>query len=203
MITLRRKLFLLTAITMFCAAVQPAVLSAQTTGVGSDGYTRVLWRATDSSVSLWKLDSSLNYSTGKVYGPINGWVPVALVTGLDNYTRLLWRATDGSAALWLLDSNLNLVTSANYGAYFGWTPESLSIDSADRTRLIWKETDGAISVWMLGPTLAGITSHVYGPYFGYDPGPAAAQKPGAAAPTTSDIPQSMQRVPSIPIPPPE
>jgi hypothetical protein len=107
--------------------------------------------------------------------------------------------------LWLVDPNLNYVNGVNYGAYWGWTPESISIDTADRTRLLWRHTNGAVSIWMVSPTLAGITSQVYGPYFGFDPGAAAK----AGTPLLKDsanpaqMPDSMKRTPSIPIPPPE
>lgn len=207
MIKLRNKLFLMTAVTTLCAAIQPAILSAQTSGVGGDGYTRFLWRGTDGSISLWRVDGNLLNPISHTYGPYAGWTPVAITTGFDNYTRVLWRGTDGSADLWLVDPNLNLVTSVDYGAYYGWLPESISIDAADRTRLLWRHTNGSVSIWMVNPTLAGITSQVYGPFFGWDPGTSAA-KSGANAlkdntAPSDETPDSMKRTPSIPIPPPQ
>ena len=41
------------------SAIQPGIVSAQTSGVGSDGFTRILWRGTDGKISLWKLNASL------------------------------------------------------------------------------------------------------------------------------------------------
>ena len=40
-------------------AFHPGVASAQTqvAAVGTDGYTRAMWRGTDGSISLWKLDT--------------------------------------------------------------------------------------------------------------------------------------------------
>lgn len=208
MIKLRNKLFLTAAATIVFAAIQPAKLSAQTSGVGSDGYTRVLWRATDGSISLWRVDANLLNPIYHVYGPYNGWTPLAITTGLDNYTRVLWRATDGSVSLWLVDPNLNYVNSVVYGPYYGWIAESLSIDQYDRLRLIWRETSGEISIWILNSTLGYVTSETYGPYFGYDPGVAAAAKTGSSLSSnnttvTQQAPDSMKLAPSTPIPPPQ
>lgn len=202
---LRTKLSLATAIIGICAAIQPGKLSAQTSGVGSDGYTRVLWRGTNGSISVWKLDSNLVQTSYRQYGPYNGWTPIALTVGSDNYSRLLWRGTDGAVSLWLLDPNLNFYSYKQYGPYYGWIAESISIDTADRLRLIWRETDGSISIWNLDATLNYLGSRVYGPYFGWDPATAAAAKSGAAkltpaAPETDNVPAEMKRPVSAPVP---
>jgi len=43
-----KKLFLMAASVVIGAAViQPATLPAQTSGVGGDGFTRLLWRGTE------------------------------------------------------------------------------------------------------------------------------------------------------------
>ena len=57
------------------ACVYPINMSAQTSGVGTDGYTRLLWRATNGSISVWKVDSNLNYADSHIYGPYDRWTP--------------------------------------------------------------------------------------------------------------------------------
>jgi hypothetical protein len=34
-------------------AFHPGAASAQTSGIGGDGYTRAMWRGTDGTVGLW------------------------------------------------------------------------------------------------------------------------------------------------------
>ncbi len=208
MIKLHNKLFFMAAVTTLCAAIQPAILSAQTSGVGSDDYTRILWRGTDGSISLWKLDGNLANPAYHAYGPYIGWTPLAITTGLDNYTRVLWRGTDGTVSLWLVDPNLNFVSYKQYGPYYGWLAESISIDEYDRLRLLWRETNGEVSVWMLDANNNYLTNAVYGPYFGWDPGAAAKAKTGVSATSASSAQDqaaadSMKTTPSIPIPPPQ
>src|SRR6516162_1502878 len=61
-------------------AFQSGAVSAQTqvSLLGADGYTRAMWRGTDGSISLWKLDLALNFVGSHNYGPYTGWSPVAL-----------------------------------------------------------------------------------------------------------------------------
>jgi len=193
--TLRKKSFVMIAAVIVWAAIQPGILSAQTSGVGCDGYTRVLWKATDGSIALWLLNSSLDVVVGYSYGPYDTWIPVAITVGCDNYTRMLWRNTDGTAVLWLVYPNLSsTVTAQRYGPYAGWTAESLSINPTNnQTRLIWGETQGFLAVFILDPTLNYITGRVYGPYFGYRPEESATNKslpksftPGTTTPGTVD-----------------
>src|ERR1700759_5553560 len=54
---------------------------AQTSGRGSDGYTRVMWIGNDSSFQVWKLDNGLNYVYGVTDGPYPGWAPIAFTVG--------------------------------------------------------------------------------------------------------------------------
>jgi hypothetical protein len=180
---LRKKLIPMAALVAIWAAVQPGTLSAQTSGVGCDGYTRLLWRGTDSSINLWNLDPSLNLSASVIYGPYEAWSAVAITVGCDNYTRVLWQNTDGAIDLWLVDPNLNYVSNQEYGPYSGWLAESLSIDGADNLRLIWKNTNGEIDVWMLGPALNYLTGQIYGPYWGWNGGAADTAKSGANSST--------------------
>jgi len=178
--TFGKKLLIMAAVATMWTAIAPGVLSAQTSGVGCDGYTRFMWRGTDSRISLWRVDGNLNNSFGIQYGPYDGWVPVALTVLCNNYTYVMWKYTDGSISLWKVDPNLNYVTSRVYGPYAGWIPESLSPDQAypGYFRVLWRETQGAISIWGVDSNLALQFSRIYGPYFGFDPSIGAASTRG-------------------------
>ncbi|MGB6175968.1 MAG: hypothetical protein WBF43_06455 [Methylocella sp.] len=178
-----KKFLAVVAVITVCATIQPGTLSAQTSGIGGDANTRLLWRGTDNRISLWKLDHSLNYVTSTVYGPYDTWLPIALTTNADNNTVVLWRNTNGSISLWKVDPNLNYVTSVLYGPYAGWTADALSADTdgSSYIRVIWRETGGSVSVWCVDPNLNYCGNKVYGPYFGYDPGTAAATFKSAAS----------------------
>jgi hypothetical protein len=160
--------------------VLPCILSAQNSGVAGDGTFRLMWRGTDSHISLWTLDSSnnINETSFHEYGPYDGWLPIALTTANSGSSYILWRNTNGSISLWLVDPNLNLVSYRVYGPYDGWTAESLSVDTAstNRFRVLWRETDGRVSIWIVDPLLNLVSSRVYGPYFGFDPTPGAAAR---------------------------
>lgn len=185
-----KKVILLAAASTAWTVVAPAILSAQSSGVGADGWTRFYWRGTDSSLYLWKVDSNLANAVSKTYGPYDGWYPKAITVGSDNWTRVLWRYTDGSINLWLTDGNLNYLSSKTYGPYPGWLAESISIEyPSNRLRVIWKETTGKLYVWILDANLNFITSQSYGPFFGYDP--YAATNPANS--TTQNAPADMQR----------
>ena len=56
----KNLLFMGAAAAVWTAALQPSVSSAQSGGIGGDGVMRLLWRGTDGSISLWKLDGNLN-----------------------------------------------------------------------------------------------------------------------------------------------
>src|SRR5664279_1828996 len=111
---LHKKLFVIAAFALASTMFQ-GVVSAQTSGVGNDGYTRILWRGTDGSISMWKLDANVNYVTYHAYGPYDGYTPIALTTAGNNYSYVLWRNTDGSISLWEVDPNLNYVNSKVFG----------------------------------------------------------------------------------------
>jgi len=173
---LSKKFLLAATSAVVWASVHPFDMSAQTSGVGTDGYTRVLWRATDGSVSVWKVDANLNYVDSHVYGPYDGWSPLSLAVNSNNRTYLLWRNTSGQAAIWWLDQNLGFGNSVNTDPYYGWIPETLSVSPASPydLRVIWKNTNGSVSMWVLNADLTYLNARAFGPYFGYDPGPAAA-----------------------------
>jgi hypothetical protein len=69
----KRLLAVAAAIAMW-ATLQSGAVSAQTGGVGGDGYTRMMWRGTDGSISIWKLDPSLNSVGAHDYGTIMGLI---------------------------------------------------------------------------------------------------------------------------------
>jgi DNA-binding beta-propeller fold protein YncE len=150
-------------------ACQSGAASAQTqvATVGADGYTRAMWRGTDASINLWKLDPMLNFVGSHAYGPYAGWSPVAL-TMLGNNTYLLWRYTDGTANIWVLDANLNFITSRTFGPVGGWVHEGLGVDPYGNIRLVWKTPANQIAAWVINAALNVIgSSPVYGPYFGW------------------------------------
>lgn len=189
-----RKLILLAAASTAWTVVAPAILSAQASGVGADGWTRFYWTGTDSSLALWKIDSNLLNPVSKGYGPYLGYYPKGIAVGSDNLTRVLWNYTDGSISLWLVDANLNYISNTIYGPYPGWVAESISIEyTSNRLRVVWRETTGQVAIWILGANLSFVTSHDYGPYFGYVPdyGYSSAD---------STTPAEMQRVSTVPVP---
>jgi hypothetical protein len=182
-----KKWFRIT-LAMILPMVLPCILSAQNSGVAGDGTFRLMWRGTNSLVSLWSLDSSnnINVVTSHEYGPFYGWLPIALTTANNGNSYILWRNTNGSISLWLVDANLNFVGSHIYGPFDGWTAESLSVDTANtnRFRVLWRDTEGRISIWIVDPSLNMISSRIYGPFFGFDP------TPGAVVPKSAQRSQS-------------
>ncbi len=170
------------AAALLCVALaQPKVVDAQASGVGGDGNTSLLWKGTDGSISLWRLDPTVSFLTASAtYGPYGGWTPVALTTDIASYTHVLWRYSDGTVAFWSLDPSLNFASSQRFGPFFGWVAETLSADpSTGGTRIIWKRTDGAVAVWVVNPNGSLAYDGIYGPYFGYNPGTDAQTGPRA------------------------
>jgi len=172
MMSVRKRLLAVAAAVTMWAVIQPGTVSAQTSGVGPDGYTRFLWKGTDYSVSLWQLNPSLNFFNNHVYGPYNGWDPIALTTAHNNNSYVLWRYYDGTITVWAVDTNLNYITQKNYGPYTGWIAKGLSVDTGTGSgfRIIWRHTGGSVAVWQLDQNLNYVNSTNWGPYFGYDPG---------------------------------
>jgi hypothetical protein len=84
----------------------------------------VLWRYTDGSISLWSVDTNLNYITSHLYGPYTGWEVKGLSVDTGNTSGfcVIWRYTDGTVSVWRVDQNLNLTNSRAYGPYFGYDP---------------------------------------------------------------------------------
>jgi hypothetical protein len=174
MMSARKKLLAIAAAVTICATSHSGALFAQTSGIGGDGITRVLWRGTDSSISLWALDSNLNFITSHAYGPFPGWFPIAITTDSNNFTYVLWRNSDGAITLWLVNPSLNFLTSTVYGPFAGWLAEGLSVSTngSNNFRVLWRHSTGALSVWNVDGNLNLVNSNVYGPFFGYDPGSA-------------------------------
>ena len=168
----KRLLLAVAAAAMIWTVFEPEPGLAQSSGVGGDGYTRMLWRRTDSSISLWKLDPSLNMVSVTNYGPYTGWFPIALTTAPNNNTYMLWNSYNGMISLWMLDVNLNFVNSKTYGPYTGYIAQGLSVGSGTNNnfRVIWREYDGTASIWNVDSNLNMVNSPQYGPYISYDPG---------------------------------
>jgi hypothetical protein len=171
--SLRKRLLATAAAVTMAATMQAGTAFAQNSGLGGDGFTRLMWRGTDYHISLWKLDKNLNGSGSHEYGPYANWIPVALTSDTYGYSYVLWRNTDGSISLWLVDPNLNMVSYHQYGPYPGWIAKGLSADTSGSSanfRVIWRYYDGSVSVWNVDGGLNYVTSQAYGPYFGFDPG---------------------------------
>jgi hypothetical protein len=166
---LSRLLTLMMTVTVL-SAIQPGIVSAQTSGVGPDGFTRILWRGTDGRISIWKLNASLLHVADVQHGPHPPYDPIAITVGSNNHTYVLWANTNGAISLWRLDSNLNLITHQGFGPYDGWRAEGLG-SGGGRLRVIWRHTTGQVSVWAVNPSsLAFLDNEVHGPFFGFDPG---------------------------------
>jgi hypothetical protein len=164
----RKLLLAAAAVISVFVTVQPVL--AQSSGVGCDGNTRLLWKGEDQSISLWKLDSGLNYLGSHVYGPYLGYFPLGITAACNNDTYVLWLGPNGLATLWQVDANLNFVTAQNYGPYLGWLPQSLSVDTTSNStlRLIWCNiSNGAVTIYYLQPNLSLVKSALYGPYPGF------------------------------------
>jgi hypothetical protein len=148
-------------------AFQPVPASACCGAVGADGYTRAIWHGTDGSISIWKLDSSLNLITSQNYGPYNGWDQISATIIGNNY-YILWKNTDGAASIWLVNANLAVVSTATYGPVADWLPEGLGVDGLGNLRLFWDTSGDQISAWVINEGLEVVGySPVYGPYFGW------------------------------------
>jgi hypothetical protein len=50
-----KKLLLIGAVITLWFAIQPGILSAQASGIGSDSYTRIMWTTDNGQISLWKV----------------------------------------------------------------------------------------------------------------------------------------------------
>src|SRR5712671_4667247 len=107
MMSARGKLLAAAAAVIIWVAIQPGTVSGQTSGVGGDGYTRVLWRSTNGVAGLGILDIRAPYPTLYAFlGPFVGWSPIAITTARNNNTYVLWRHTNNYASLWVFDQSL-------------------------------------------------------------------------------------------------
>ena len=167
----QRLLAFAMAVTMW-AVIQPGTVSAQTSGIGPDGYTRFAWRGSDNSLSLWQINPSLAFYNNHVYGPYNGWTPLAITTAHNDNTYVLWQYYDGTVTVWSVDTNLNYLTQNFYGPYAGWSAKGLSVDTGTGSGfcIIWKHNSGSVSVWRVDQNLNFVGNYITGPYFGWDPG---------------------------------
>lgn len=173
-----KKLCLTAAFVAAISASVPAERSAaETTGLGWDGYTRQMFRAT-GGIGIINLDGALAATNVAVWGPYVDWEPLALTTGNNSYSYVLWRDLAGHGLIWLVDPNLNYVTSIVTANYVGWTPEDVSTGTLNSNlRLTWRRYDGAVAVMAFDSILDFQNVAVYGPYAGYDPGPAPEAVP--------------------------
>jgi hypothetical protein len=168
----RKRLLAMAAGVTMWATLQPGTVSAQNSGIGGDGFTRLMWRSTNYSIALWNLDANLNVTGSLDYGPYVGWIPIAMTTNSLSYTYVLWRRTDGAINLWELDPVFNMVNQHIYGPYTGWIAKGLSAGTGGgaNLRVVWRYTDGTATVWNVDSNLNFVSSQVYGPFSGWDAG---------------------------------
>ena len=121
--TLRRILLGFVAVTLLSLVLPPGILWAQTSGVGSDGLTRLGWLGTDGRLSLWRLDATLEFQLYHEYGPYPGYTAESLsIDPTNNSLRVLWKHTTGVLSVWTVDANLAFVRFHEYGPFFGYDP---------------------------------------------------------------------------------
>ncbi|MGH6813901.1 MAG: hypothetical protein ACREDM_16715, partial [Methylocella sp.] len=79
-------------------------------------------------VTLWLLDTNLNYVTQKYFGPYYGWEAESLSpdTNGNSWIRVIWRETKGIVAVWFVDQNLTLQFDPGFGPFFGYDPGTAS-----------------------------------------------------------------------------
>ena len=187
--TCRQSLLAVAVVISAFVTIQPVL--AQSSGVGCDGATRLLWTGTNASISLWKLDSNLNVLSKTAYGPYAGWYPAGITTACNNNTYVLWLgltadqlAFNGTALIQKLDANLKFVTQQTY-TQTGLFPDSLSADPSNNTlRLIWRggntisgtviitggtvtTSGGTAAISYLQPDLSVVKTVTYGPAPGF------------------------------------
>ena len=105
-----KNLCALAAAVVMSAIASSGAVFAQTSGVGSDAITRVMWRGTDGTDLLQAFDINLHDipAMQRIHGPYEGWAPVALTTCYgSNSSFLLWRTSDGRISLWRLNAQLD------------------------------------------------------------------------------------------------
>jgi hypothetical protein len=159
----RNRLLAIAAFAIW-AMIQPGTVSAQNSGVGGDGFMRLLW-VMNGHMVLWKLDQNLNLVASKDYGSFTGFNLIGITTAANNNTYVLWSYHTASSsgnnniALWVVDANLNFINSREYGPFPGWMPTGLSTGgSSPNFHVIWSMAGTAIAVWTVDADLNYITS---------------------------------------------
>jgi hypothetical protein len=148
---MRQLIFrIVAAASMYAMAAMFSAASAQTTGVGDDGETSLMWKGFDSSVTLYRLDPTLtSIAVNASYGPYIGYTPIAMTTDAFSNSHIVWSYTDGSICLWTLDPSMNFVSDEVFGPYFGYNVIGLSADPISGSiRVVWKSTGGAVVIWV-------------------------------------------------------
>jgi hypothetical protein len=163
MMSARYRLLAIAAFTIL-AIFQPGTVSAQNSGIGGDGFMRLLW-VMNGHMVLWKLDPNLNMVASKDYGSFSGFDLIGITTAANNNTYVLWSYhaspsdVNDSISLWLVDANLNFITNREYAASLGWIPTGLSTGgSSSNFHVIWSKAGTAMSVWTMDANLNYVTS---------------------------------------------
>ena len=126
--------------------------------------SRLLWRHTNGSITIWTVDGAGTIVSHPTYGPFSGWQAVRLAVGPDRQTRVLWRHSNGVIAIWTLDTAGNIVANPTYGPYAGWTVSDLAIPWHGEINVAWTHTNGSIALWELVPDASDYwSSYLYRP----------------------------------------
>jgi hypothetical protein len=147
-----------------------------------------MWRGTNNELDIWRLDPNLLNGISVIYGPYDGWEPIALTVLCNNHTYVLWRHTSGEIIVWNLDQNLNLGLYLEAGPFSGYTAESLSPDqtSPGNFLILWRETLGSIEIWRMNSTPALTSDVAAGPFFGLEPTSHTNARSAAGSTPSSD-----------------
>jgi hypothetical protein len=159
------------AVSFYVTASMFSAASAQTTGVGDDGETGLMWKGFDSSITLYRLDPTLTFiAADERYGPYVGYTPIAMTTDAFSDSHVVWSYTDGSISFWTLDASMNYVSSEAFGPYFGWNATGLSADPiSGGIRIVWKNINGAVAIWVVDADGTVDTAIALGPPTGDEP----------------------------------
>jgi hypothetical protein len=132
--------------------------------------TRLLWRHSDGSIAIWRIDSGGTIVSHPIFGPFSGWEAMRLAVGPDRKTRILWRHTSGLVSLWTLGAADTLEGHRTFGPFDGWTVSDLAIPSDGNIHLAWRHDNGAHGLWVMTPDASSVTSSTsYGPYAAWHP----------------------------------
>jgi subtilase family serine protease len=134
--------------------------------VGPDGYTHVLWDASNGRVAIWTLDTGDNLLSTAVYGPNPGWSGTGIAVGSDNIIRvLLTNTTSGTFTYWT-DSGGALTFHNIFSPGSGWNATGIAAGTSGQTSFLLTSTGGQMVYWN-GSGNTFTPSSTYGPFAGW------------------------------------